>query len=1174
MSTGPSDAESYDLQSYASVVFTIYAATQRGSGTLNVSWSMSRGFTERVKLSTDVYSYDIPAGKSYTIDVPVRAQWMSYTNKGAAGGTSTTKVVWVPKYMSTYTSLGAAVDSSNGGHATSVTIHGRSQGAAVGTIMAPGGHYGHITNVQGSDTSGLCTILSDASGIAIGVTNGLLNVVDTNISGMPQASWLTLTGTGFATPTSGTQSLGYTLADNSGIAVTSTRTAASSAGRHNALYVTMRNAAGQPVSSTHPVRVTQVSHHGKGYTFDKAITPHMTTVMTLNETEGYGVNLYSLQVTNPQATPVWLKLYDIYETAAFPTNLEFGINVTTLKLNLAIPGESTRDFQFEKGIFFKHGIVARTNADFAYDTSYGINWELAEGSEIYITGNYTATNIANDGVSLKPPSMPQNPSWDFVLGNLSAGNNDISYGGWTLVSYAQASVFVGLKYASGLGGNKNIDVSVYAIWGQGGSEASGNTVSVNIPLIPPLESLYFVKFGDTGGTEGLGGLINTIEQGQGPDPDPAKLKSLFTWPSRVSVKVGGVESASDFPLPGILIAEDMTVANEPDRTNNVKRQYEGFRFLLGDTSMHGLASAAADQYGVATGPFDQLSVTSINSHNIVQMDVSTSGLPGCIKNPDALWQTWPTPFLSIFTPDISASTRYVLIDSSCRVADVKLSTLSDYPNRNLPQSETSNAVAYFDICLAEGTVPDVPTGLITPAPTDAVYCFSTPDFRGSIYYDDSEHKYNTSLLFYHNNADPTVMYEYSNSGAGIYESSFKTNSYVDNMTTLYSHRQTHLSSTMDVSSARIYYTKAGTIKSLDSSIMNSNRQFLHTTDFSNGSLFVNRVIASAFVEETHHFYRGHQHNNLVNGDLYCEGVKINILNKGVASTVAVNTIHVSPNGLIRWATLVNGGTIHLAYVKSNLGNTALDIVGSIDTLESVACGSASNNGSLILMLYEALYYCRPNGSISSIANVMSPEVTLGIPISMSLYSNGATLIAVTSEGYVVFGNIGVDSKGQVFVQHGQDQDQTKLYYAQLNDAPDGPPSYISPDVVSTNIKGNIIAFCKNTSSTIYFTSLTEFANAISTHSLKVTYKYTPPTSSDWRCTGLAVSQVGDVVLAAYYTAAGPAYLAVIEPFNGYTNHIINLSSNWQGAAGRFSASADGRAFRLSPYTKAFYVYSA
>lgn len=251
-------------------------------------------------------------------------------------------------------------------------------------------------NLDRTDNSGTQTI----SGKLYYGSNAL-NIATSDICGHAQAGI-----TQHISPAFGTVASAYALADVSGVQIGTTNSDIAST---NALYVTLTDGSGDVISTSNELPVALGGDVVVGLIMDSSVGDVMTRYIDINDADisGHGFNLKSLGLCNETATPVWFKIYDTHQglaTYAEETN-DYSSAQNTLKFNIAVPGLSTRDVRFEKGVIFKHGLAARAATLHNYDSS--TNGNLGAGvTQAYISTNYEKATLTTAQVTANVAARP------------------------------------------------------------------------------------------------------------------------------------------------------------------------------------------------------------------------------------------------------------------------------------------------------------------------------------------------------------------------------------------------------------------------------------------------------------------------------------------------------------------------------------------------------------------------------------------------------------------------------------------------------------------------------------------------------------------------------------------------------------------------------------------------
>jgi hypothetical protein len=216
------------------------------------------------------------------------------------------------------------------------------------------------------------------------IGHNALYVVNTDISGHPQA------GTNIITSDQGDGvSLYYSLADNSGLSISTTNVNGSNP--NNALYVTFANG-NAGVSTDNPLNVAVQETTKPGLMFHYSISgyPYSNPLLGNNS-----LRITHLGATNDSPIPLWLKVYDmssgyfnehsgailgIIDASAFALK-------SKLIYNLAVPPMDYRDIEFPKGLAINDGLYLATSTTHAYD-SYG----TIGAAQMYVQGQYFDTS--------------------------------------------------------------------------------------------------------------------------------------------------------------------------------------------------------------------------------------------------------------------------------------------------------------------------------------------------------------------------------------------------------------------------------------------------------------------------------------------------------------------------------------------------------------------------------------------------------------------------------------------------------------------------------------------------------------------------------------------------------------------------------------------------------------
>jgi hypothetical protein len=262
--------------------------------------------------------------------------------------------------------------------------------------------------------------LRDKDNVAFSTTgptaaNNALYIRPGDSAGTAQASTIGVNGAA----TAGVALFGA-LADNSGMQITTTKTAATGVGAtNNSLFVHLTDSTGNSISKQNPLPVISTIDTVGAQAFDiqngvlqylTYPTPDVSSVPTNQQ-----INLYNLCIFNDHATTVWVKIYDIsrgainnlaglgnesatagdikrWTTANPPTGGEItaaraGYESTTmrnaLKYNLTVQPGKSRDMVFPGGATFTGGMLVRVT------TAYVANSMDGPGDDaVFINGSY------------------------------------------------------------------------------------------------------------------------------------------------------------------------------------------------------------------------------------------------------------------------------------------------------------------------------------------------------------------------------------------------------------------------------------------------------------------------------------------------------------------------------------------------------------------------------------------------------------------------------------------------------------------------------------------------------------------------------------------------------------------------------------------------------------------
>lgn len=1138
-----------DLQSYTSVVFTVYGrGIGETRGKLTVSWhpTYTQDPDSSERLFTDAYEYTVtPVYKnSYTFEVPVRARWMTFVNEQPSGGglLSSSHVTWVPKTRPTNINL--YPEHKHKTQAVSTTLS-----------VSAGALYCNATDLAGSRVSGLNVVPTDACGRVIGVSLpdtglGLLNVVATNVSGMPQAGRDTvgpITGTGLS-------SLAYALADNSGKRLTSTRTAALTPGEANALYITPRHQNGRPISSTDPLLVSENYRFGRGYPFDSSVGSDTVVLMDINTLEGHSGNLYSLHVTNIDPNVVWIKVYDLYKSAADLMNLlvredRYAFFHDSLVLNIPIPGCSSRDFYFENGVSFKQGVVVRVSMNYDYDSAIS-NQSV---QTVFIAGNFVRAASVNDGTHLATPEAPPPTDQDqYIIKNFSS----TQYGGWFVIdsnsSTQKVKAFLTVNRTTGLAGAASLDVSLKSVFGEPvGQISDHNRVNYNVPKVPPTLYTLTTTTGEDTSTE----LSFTADT---------------TYPTviqyyRMSVSLGGIENVMDFPIP-----------------SNREIVYNGANVRLGTEDYYvmftGLTSEAADTVTLITkSPYDM-------APTCTQIDLSGLSLNWAGLNIVGAHN------IVYRTDNFSPTSRMVLIDGSCCIADISLAAVHACTVGYLPQRETSDASAYFFVKNAhEVAAVDEATGLIAPLTNNVVCCYSTAELRGSTVYDNVSKNYTTNVCLYHeesaeNTPKPVVMYERTNRGTGVYIQCGDTD-ITGVQTAVYN------TSSIDTSYVRIIYCSGGETRALDSDTIYGPQQqeaaqMLTLTPYDFSSALLKTIQASNQNQYKKHFYNGYQLNYITeDGHLFCNGVD------RTPQVYFVEDAGCSYDGTIIYAIAHNNNKSYIFTGTSSDNNRLSIITYDLPGIYSDATGHAmaiAGDGSVLyIQMGQTLTRYKRNDNVNPFGATAFLQLNQ-IVTDMATNYDGSKLVEILAENTTIYFCPTATTNMQF--------SQTTLV--------DGVNTAVQPIRVAMNADATLVAFAR-LSGAIYFLPFSALdENTVSA----ITYTPVAPSNpnnpgQEFSFACLGMSQLGDLTGVVYTSRQGTTtrgggnsgigggggvgvggdpgvgeigvyvhYLSTFDrsktlstttiPANVVTKDVYNLKQTG-AVVGPFSMSADGRRFYLS-----------
>ncbi len=736
-----------DVQSYSSLIITL-KATSTTDANLTLRWGVGvtdTALSDSFAIYTDAQHIVLLAGQSLTYEFQIRTRWLNISIPDTCRAAIT--------YNSTPTAI-RFVDSS--GHIANVYQGDASSGLYTMLTDGCGRHIGTNSDTCASaiyttlcdssamplyiKNSRLGLALLDSSANALGTKSGALDVVCSDICGHTQAFKPIYND---ISVTAGTGAGYYALADNCGKPVDTLVNTTSAA--KNALYVTLTDAAGRLISVNNPLPVYSLFESVISYTIDTSVGDAMVSLVNVNDkVNGTCFNLSTLSIYNSYDTTVWVKVHDIYDTLGKVGQIfgrdRFDLIDDTLMLNIAVPAGATRDIHLENGLLFYHGCMARASTQSSYTAGTSGNLNC---NAVYIHGSYSQVS-GLDGQATRPAPHSHTSAGDTIVQGHPA---DTGFSGWFCNAVDTSMIVGAISCFSDMGIYEMQDIcaSILTVWDVSIGAVSALNQYVKPPKIPT--QLYVAS---------SGGSVNLNVR-------PYKIYKVL-----LSFSTGGITETS--------LCFGMVTPY-----NNAENQLLA-RFIL-DSSMYSIdlwnqeKGAYAGIY-LQNNAYTSTLVTQVDHYR--SKDIAASG-PVTIRPSQTVL---PYGLLAISLSDpitTRTSQRTVFINPNCTIADICLSALTPYADNCLSLSNHSYSIdnsSYFSICAA--AISNVDTyGRMTVKANDKVFCYSTPDFRGSIVYVNDTSMYNSYIYKY---TDLSVSTSYldlcandkyiDDSGAGYYDPSY------------------------------------------------------------------------------------------------------------------------------------------------------------------------------------------------------------------------------------------------------------------------------------------------------------------------------------------------------------------------------------------------------------------
>ena len=223
----------------------------------------------------------------------------------------------------------------------------------------------------------LVTAMTDASGLAITTVGDAIDksiiTSMTNSEGVAQATTGTITGTA----TAGVANF-MSLADSSGLTVSSFRTSDRQTFVGNSSYVALCSSGGNAHSSGNPLWVDISADPITGiraFDFSTGVT---SSLQTLSPFANTNASLYNLFIYNDGPTTVWLKLYDLNIALATAPDIS-----PYIVQNIACGSKTIRDITFPHGLTFKNGLYVRSTLESGHQSTMG-----PQQNQVFVNGLY------------------------------------------------------------------------------------------------------------------------------------------------------------------------------------------------------------------------------------------------------------------------------------------------------------------------------------------------------------------------------------------------------------------------------------------------------------------------------------------------------------------------------------------------------------------------------------------------------------------------------------------------------------------------------------------------------------------------------------------------------------------------------------------------------------------